>query len=81
MDSKFTDKEKRSFLFKKHIKNHWFEYLLDIIGPLILTAVLLYICKAENFIYGIIASLAYSIIKITYNLYHYKKEYIDKSIK
>lgn len=81
MDSKFTDEEKRKFLFKKHIQNHWFEYLLDIIGPLILTVILLYICKAENILYGIIVSIVYSVIKIAYNLYHYKKEYIDRSIK
>ena len=81
MDSKFTYKEKRKFMLKKHIQNHWFEYALDVVGPLIFTVILLYVCKAEHIIYGIIISLVYSIIKLAYNLYHYKKEFIDINIK
>ena len=81
MESKFTDEEKRKFMFWKHIKNHWFEYLLDIIAPLILTLVLLIVCKAENFAVGIVISLVYSCGKVAYNLYHYKKEYIDINTK
>lgn len=81
MEEKFTKEEKRKFMFKKHLQNHWFEYLLDIIGPLILTLILLSICKAENMIPGIIVSLVYSVIKLAYNLYHYKKEFIDVNIK
>lgn len=81
MESKFTDEEKRKFIFKKHIKNHWFEYLFDIIGPLILTLILLKICKAESIAVGIIVSLVYSCGKTAYNLYHYKKEFIDINIK
>lgn len=77
MESKFTEKEKKNFMLNKHIKNHWFEYLLDIIGPLVLTVILLYICNAEKIFLGIIISIVYSIIKIIYNLYHYKKEFID----
>ena len=79
--SKFSMEEKRKFMFKKHIKNHLFEYILDFIVPLLFTILLLYLCKAEKMIYGIILSLAYSCGKLVYNLYHYKKEYIDVDIK
>lgn len=77
MESNFSKKEKRNYMFKKHIKNHIFEYILDFIGPILLTIFMLYICKAENYIYGIIVSIAYSFGSIGYNLYHYRKEYID----
>lgn len=81
MKSNFSKEEKRKYMFKKHIKNHLFEYILDLIGPTLLTLLLLYLCKAENYIYGIALSIAYSFGRISYNLYHYKKEYIDINIK
>ena len=68
-------------MFRKHIKNHLLEYAFDLIGPVLLTAFLLYLCKAEEFLYGIALSVAYSVGKLLYNLYHYKKEYIDIDIK
>lgn len=79
--SNFTVEERRKDLFYKHIKNHFFEYLLDFIGPIILTTIILYLCKAEEMLYGIILSIAYSCGKLIYNLYHYKKEYINIDIK
>lgn len=81
MESSFSSEEKRRYMFKKHIKNHLLEYILDFIGPILLTALILYLCKAENYIYGIVLSVAYSFGSIAYNLYHYKKEYIDIDIK
>lgn len=81
MESNFSREEKRKYMLKKHIKNHLFEYILDFIGPILLTALILYLCKAENYIYGIILSIAYSFGSLTYNLWHYKKEYIDIDIK
>ncbi len=79
--NKFSLEEKKKFMFKKHIKNHLFEYILDFVGPLILTIFILYLCKAQDFIYGIIVSIAYSTGRLLYNLYYYKKEYIDVDIK
>lgn len=81
MKDSFSVEEKRKFMFKKHLKNHLFEYILDILGPLIITIIILYLCKAEEFIYGIIISIAYSLGRVTYNIYHYKKEHIDVDIK
>lgn len=81
MRSDFSKEEKRKYMFKKHIKNHLFELILDFIGPIFLTAIILYLCKAEEYIYGIVLSIAYSAGKLIYNLYHYKKEYINLDIK
>lgn len=77
----FTKEEKRNYMFRKHIKNHLLEYILDFIGPIILTIVILYLCKAEEKIYGIVLAAAFSLGRLAYNLYHYKKEYIDVDIK
>lgn len=81
MDSNFSVEEKRKYMLKKHIKSHLFEYILDFVGPILLTVLILYLCKAEEYIYGIILSFAYSLGKLIYNLYHYKKEYINVDIK
>lgn len=81
MKNSFSKEEKRNFMFKKHIKDHLFEYILDFIGPILLTILILYLCNAEEFIYGIIFSVFYSLGKLVYNLYHYKKEYINIDIK
>lgn len=81
MNSSFSIEEKRKFMLKKHIQNHLFEYIFDFIGRILITVFILYLCKAEKIIYGIILSAAYSLGKLIYDLYHYKKEYIDMDIK
>lgn len=79
--SKFSKDEKKKYMFRKHIREHLFEYVLDIIGPMILTWLLLYLCKAEEIFIGIIVSFFYSLGKVVYSIYHYKKEYVDVDIK
>ena len=49
MESNFDKEEKRKYLLIKHVKNHLFEYVLDFIGPIVLTAFILYLCKAEEY--------------------------------
>lgn len=77
----FSKEEKKKYKLKKHIKNHLFEYVLDFIGPILLTWLILYICKAEKFMYGILFSFIYSLGKTAYHIYHYKKDYVDIDIK
>lgn len=60
---------------KEYIRERMFEYILDFIGPICLTVLILYVCKAEEFIYGILLSIAYSLGKLIYRLFHYNKEY------
>lgn len=81
MKSSFSKQEKKKFILKKHIKDHLFEYILDILGPMLLTLLILYLCKAEDYIYGILVSLAYSLGRVLYSIHYYKKDYIDKDIK
>lgn len=61
--------------WKEYIREHLFEIYADFIGPILLTALLLYLCKAEEFMYGILLSIAYSLGKLIYRLSHYNKEY------
>lgn len=81
MGSNFSIEEKRKYMFKKHIKNHLFEYILDFIAPILLAILILYLGKAQEYMYGIACSIMYSLGKLTYNLKHYKKEHIDIDIK
>lgn len=76
MGNAFNEKEKKNYMLKKHIKNNLFQYILDIVGPMVFTLVLLYLCKAEDIIYGIILSLALSCGKILYDFNHYKKTFL-----
>lgn len=78
MSNSFSKEEKRKYIFKKHIKDHLFEYVLDFIGPILFTMIILSLCKTEEFVYGIVF---YSIGKTIYSIYHYKKEYVDIDIK
>ncbi len=77
----FSKEEKKSFAFKKYLKEHLFDFALDIIGPMILTILVLYVCEAEEILYGIIISLCYSLGKIINRIRYYRKEYIDVDIK
>ena len=40
----FSKEEKKRYKFKKHMKDHLFEYVLDFIGPILLTCIILYMC-------------------------------------
>lgn len=81
MENNFTVEEKKKYMFKKHIKNHLFEYILDFMGPILLAILILYLGKSQEYMYGIACSIVYSIGRLIYNLKNYKKEYIDIDIK
>ncbi|MCD8331081.1 MAG: hypothetical protein LUB63_00920, partial [Oscillospiraceae bacterium] len=70
MESKFTVKEKKRFLLRKHMKDHAFEYVLGIIGPTALIGFLLYLCKAEEILLGICGTLLFYIGRAVYQIYH-----------
>lgn len=79
--SEFSKEEKQRFMLRKHIKEHLFEYILDLIMPVLLTMVILRLCGAQEYIYGILVSLAYSFGRIMYNIHYYKKQYKKQSEK
>ena len=80
MDSRFTAEEQKSFRLKKYIKDNIFGLILDFVMPVAVTAIILYICRAERFGFGIVLAAAYSAGKLAYELSVYKKR-IDTDIK
>lgn len=69
MNSGFSEQEKKKFKLKKHIKNHSFEYILDFIGPMLLTIIILNLCKSERIWLGVVLSFFYSLGRISYDIY------------
>ena len=81
MESNFNVEEKRKYMFKKHIRNHLLEYILDFTSPILLAVLILYLGKAQGYTYGIACSIVYSLGRLIYNLKRYKKEHIDIDIQ
>lgn len=71
----------RRDLFWRHVRSHWFEYVLDLIGPVLFTGVVLYLCGTERFGYGMLLAGAYSFGKVVYRLHCFKKDYLDADVK
>ncbi len=81
MNSNFTTTEKRRWALKKHLKDHAFEYTIDIIGTMLIAYILMKISKAENIAIGIAAAFAFALGRVCQQIHHYKKEHIDMDIK
>ena len=81
MESKFTVEEKRKWLLKKHIKDHAFEYVLDIVLTMLYTYILLKWCKAEDVILGMIIAFAWGLCCVIRKIQCYKKEYVNIHVK
>ncbi len=81
MENKFTLEERRRSLLKRHIKEHLFEYVLDVVGTVVCAVILLKICKAEEIFFGGVLAFVYALGKVVYQIVHYKKEWIDVDIK
>lgn len=64
-------------MLKKHIKNHIFEYLVEMVTTILYTIILLYLCGAKDIALGILFSIAYSLGRTVSEVKRYKKEYID----
>ncbi len=81
MESQFTVQEKRRWLLKKHIKDHAFEYILDIILTMLFAYLLLKWCKAEDIMLGMVLSFAWGFGRVLQQILYYKKEHINVDIK
>lgn len=81
MESQFTAQEKRKWLFKKHLKDHAFEYVLDIVLTMVFAYLLLKLCKAENIVLGIFLAFAWSLGRSIRQIHWYKKDYLDMIVK
>ncbi len=81
MANSFTLKEKQNWQLKKFIRDHLFEFALDIGITVLLTWLLLKICKAEYILPGLILSFFYALARVIYQIVRYKKDYINLQIK
>lgn len=79
--SAFTTKERKSFFFRKHIKEKAFEYLLRLAGSVLLTEAVVYLCGGRNFGLAAVLAAGYTLGGAVYDLYYYKKEWLDVDTK
>ena len=75
--SGFTAKEKRRFHLKKYIREHLFNFCVGMVGRILLTLAVVYLCGGTNYVRGAILAVAYSIGGGLYSLRDYKKDYLD----
>ncbi len=81
MESQFTVEEKRKWLLKKHLKDHCFAYILDVVLTMVFAFLLLSLCKAESIMLGMVISFVWAMGRVIWQIYYYKKEYVDINVK
>ena len=79
--SGFTERERRRYRLKNHLKTHWFAYALDCIGPAILAAILLYVCKAQEILPGIVMAFVYGLGKTCWSIRHFIKDNLEREVQ
>ena len=78
--SGFTTEEKRQFHLKKYIKDHLFNFCVRMVGNILLTLAVVYLCGGTNYVRGAILAAAYTIGGGLYSLRDYKKDYLDADL-
>ncbi len=81
MESQFTVAEKRKWQLNNHLKNHAFEYILDIILTVVFVCILLKLCNAENVVFGVLISVGWAVGRVAWQIHLYKKEYVNTIVK
>ena len=79
--STFTPEEKKSFRFRKHLKDKAIEYLIIFIKNIILTEIVVWAVGSDKFLTGFIMALGYSAGWVVFELVSYKKDWLDIEIK
>lgn len=79
--SSFSKEERKQYRLRKHVREHLFEYTLDVIVPVLVTACLLYVCRAERLCLGIMIVFAYSLSQVLYRIHYYKTDVLDIDIR
>lgn len=77
----FTEKEKKSFRFRKYLKEKAFEFLLTFIKNIVLTEIVVWAVGSDRFLVGLIIALGYSVGWMIFELVSYRKEWLDIEIK
>lgn len=73
----FTTTEKKRFRLKKHLKARAFDYLLELVKNLAFTELILLACGGGNYIKGAVLAAGYTLGWALYDIWHYKKEWLD----
>lgn len=75
-ESGFTQKEKRRFHLKKYIKEHLFDFFLELICNCLLVVLVLYLCEGRKYVLGVILAAIYTAGKALAQLRWYRKDYL-----
>ena len=76
----FTDEEVKKFLFNIHLKNHLFEYVLNIILKMAFAALIVFISKGSDYLLAVLLGFVLGILEVLFELNSYKKDYIELEI-
>ena len=77
----FTEEERKKFLLKKHIKNHLFEYILQILVNIGFACFIVYISGGSRYLLCMGIAAAYSVIRLLIDLKSYKKYWLNNGKK
>ena len=80
MKKAFTDEEVKNFLFKTHLKNHLFEYVLKIILKMAFAVLIVFISDGKSYFPAILIGLVIGLVEVVMELSSYKKDYIELEI-
>lgn len=81
MANKFNEKEKKKFMYKKYLKEHAFEFILDMFLSIVFVVLILFLCEGKRYDLGVILAIAYSLGKSLGKMNNYKKDYLNVDIK
>jgi len=76
----FSDDEIRNFRLKIHIKNHLFEYILNILIKMAFAAFIVFISKGTEYGIAILIGLILGVCEVLGELKAYRKDYIELEI-
>ena len=76
----FKDQEVRNFLFKTHLKNHIFEYVLKILAKMGFAALIVWIANGTDYILPIFIGFLLGAVEVLMELRTYKDDWIELEI-
>lgn len=79
--SAFTMEERWSFKLKKYLKERALDFLLELIKNIMLVELVVWRCAGSGYLQGAIMALGYTVGWAVYDVYHYKKEWVDVDIR
>lgn len=77
----FTREEKVEFRFRKYVKEHAADFFISLLGHVLLTEAVVYLCGGTKYLAGALLALGYTAGKWLYTLYFYKKEWLEIEVR